>query len=91
MTNRLQNIMILMHLRYMTLTTDIEGHGHILLPMADYVGILVRINSIRHIVCKISEFYCICTLTLTSDLGSHGHILLTMADYMGKRVAINSL
>ena len=56
MTNRLRNIMILMHLRYMTLTSDIRSHGHILFPMADYVGVLVKINSIRHIVCKILEF-----------------------------------
>ena len=56
MTNRLRNIMILMHLRYMTLTSDIRSHGHILFPMADYVGVLVKINSIRQIVCKILEF-----------------------------------
>ena len=40
----------------MTLPTDIEGHGHILFPMADYVGVLVKHNSIRHIVCEILEF-----------------------------------
>ena len=71
-----------MQLRYMTLTSDLRSHGHILFPMADYVGVLVKINSIRHIVCELSELYCICTLTLTSDLGSHGHILLPMADYV---------
>ena len=76
--------MILMHL-----TSDLRSHGHILFPMADYVGILVKINSIRHIVCKISEFYCICTLTLTSDLGSHGHILLPMGDNAGVHVKYN--
>ena len=26
----------------MTMTTDIEGHGHILLPMADYVDVHVK-------------------------------------------------
>ena len=26
----------------MALTTDIEGHGHILLPMADYVDVHVK-------------------------------------------------
>ena len=56
MTNRLRNIMIFMHLRYMTLTSDLRSHGHILFPMADYVGVLVKINSIRHIVCEILEF-----------------------------------
>ena len=55
MTNRLRNIMILMHLRYMTLTSDLRSHGHILFNMAD-VGVLVKINSIRHIVCEILEF-----------------------------------
>ena len=75
----------------MNLTTDTEGRGHILLPMADYVDVHVKNQPSYDIVCEISEFYCICTLTLTSDLGSHGHILLTMADYMGKRVTFNSL
>ena len=56
MTNRLRNIMILMHLFYMTLTSDLTSHGHILFTMADYVGVLVKINSIRHIVCEILEF-----------------------------------
>ena len=28
----------------MTLPTDIEGHGHILVPMADYVSVHVRVK-----------------------------------------------
>ena len=40
----------------MTLTTDIEGHGYILFPMAAYVCVCVSISSLWPKDCLISLF-----------------------------------
>ena len=37
----------------MTLTFSFEGQGHILFSVVDYVGIHVKINLIRLLVCEI--------------------------------------
>ena len=78
----------------MTLTTDIEGHGYILFPMATYVCVRVTINSLwpkRLFDIFISVL--LNSMTLASDLESHGHILVPMADYVSVhvRVKIKSL
>ena len=42
----------------MTLTTDIEGHGYILFPMAAYVCVRVTISFLWPKDCLISLFQC---------------------------------
>ena len=46
MAKRLFDIFISVLLNSMTLASDLESHSHILFPMADYVGVRVKINSL---------------------------------------------
>ena len=46
MTKRLSEIFISVLLNSMNLASDLESHSHSLFPMADYVGVRVKINSL---------------------------------------------
>ena len=58
-----------MHLHY-----DLEGQGHILFFMVDYVEMNVRINLLLPTVCEISQFKCIHTMTRKTKLLCSTHI-----------------
>ena len=59
----------------LTLTIDLQDHGHILLLMVDFVGVHIKTNILQRISNIFGDMVTFCTKTLTSNLGKNLHFV----------------